>query len=154
MEKLKLQVLDVEQYRDDFPLWSIFYVQCNNECFPDDRWFDATSSILEMWANVLTAFVLGNTDFCTLDFMDGDYAIRFNRASGKVVEAIFEKRRHIVFECASINLPYFTRQILAAAEKLRNSFPEEKRSNSAERLFYEIDKLRTVLKQYSFDHNE
>ena len=152
MDKLHLVVLDFENYRKGFPLWSVIYVKIDDKCFPDDQWWDATSSILEMWANNLASFLCECEDSCTLDFMDGDYTIRIERTASKHIKATFKKTSSIVLCCDSIDLVYFIRQILSAAERLKNSTTEIKNSRMIERLSYEVDKLRMMLRQHNTKH--
>ena len=144
MDKLQLLVRDFEKYRDGFPLWSIMYVKINNSCFPDDQWWDATSSVLEMWASTLVAFAQGYEDSCILDFMDGDYAIRLERLDTECIKAEFQKSGNTISRFDSIDLLHFIRQVLSATEKLKNCSPEILNTRMFERLLYEVNKLRII----------
>ncbi|HCO21572.1 MAG TPA: hypothetical protein DIT97_00300 [Gimesia maris] len=52
----------------------IIYLEHNNECYPDDKWYDFGDVVLGWWIMAFTRLLLGKEEE-TLLFMDGPYNI-------------------------------------------------------------------------------
>ena len=90
MEKLRVVVDRIETSRERFASWSILYVMADTICFPDDEWWEPTSSVLTIWADNMYKFLRGSTNSIKLPYMDGDYAIGLTKtAKGETIAAFF-----------------------------------------------------------------
>ena len=146
MEKMVLKIHDFYEFRDRFPLWSIIHIEVSNEYFPDDQWWDATSSVLEIWMDNLISFIYGSIDFCTLDFLDGDYSINLHKKTQWEAVAICLAPNDKVIVSESIDLLYFARQVLSAVEKIKIFYSEYKNSNIIKSLSNKANLLRHAIK--------
>ena len=142
MEKMMIHVSEFDNYNNTFSLWSKIYVQINGEYFPDDQWWDATSSVLEMWTCNINRLISGCINTCLLNFMDGDYTIKLtSNAKGEALAECIGPHETVVLS-EVIDLYYFSRQILAAVEKLKVFYADYPNAKVIQHLALEGDKLR------------
>ncbi len=92
-------------------------------CFPEENWFDYPSTLLVWWMDVTNCFSLGHMVAADLLFMDGPYRIVLKPVSSRECMAYFYDRDSCIYT-AMIDLSYFCRQLLAAATKLTDQFPD------------------------------
>lgn len=57
--KMQIIVSDFDSYKPPFSLWSIFYVQCGEACFPEHEHWDLTTTLLEMWLDNMCGLLFG-----------------------------------------------------------------------------------------------
>ena len=92
MSIFELHIKDLEITSESkFATWGIIYFQFDDLCFPDDMWYDAVSSLLDMWVYILDDFLCTDEKQCDLPFMDGPYEIQL----------IKDESEHIVMFCKS-----------------------------------------------------
>lgn len=58
-------------------IWGKIYVEIDGAYFPDNEWYDAVSSVLEMWMDSVIGFIRKKKEKCVLYFMDGPYEMQF-----------------------------------------------------------------------------
>lgn len=86
MDIFKLYIEDIEPSTEFANCISgIIYFKFNDLFFPDNMWFDAVSSILQMWANSLCCFFRTDDFQCELPFMDGDYKVRVTKNDSETI---------------------------------------------------------------------
>ena len=123
MTKLRLTVCEFDSLSSTFPLWSKIYVTLDDIDFPSEHWYDATSSILEMWIHQVNSLICGSQRHAKLFFMDGDYYIDIlahNRICA-TIQCVNPGGIPIIYE--NIDLIYFGRQLLAAVGNIIKCFP-------------------------------
>lgn len=142
MEKMQLVVCNFEEYREKFSPWSIIYITLNKQAFPDNLWWDVSSSILEMWARNLNLLVSKREKHCVLYFMDGDYRIELTLTGSKEALATCLNPKNEVVISDTIDLLHFARQLLAAIGKIQKQYFNYSNSRTLQNLTYEAAALR------------
>lgn len=145
MKKMQIVVSDFEAYKHPFPIGSILYIECENRCFPDYRWVDLTSEVLERWLNIMTGLLYGANDRVNLEFMDGDYSMRLTRGGKDSINAIWIEHKKEIAAFDNIALLYFCRQLLAAATQIMNHAQKEGDQHTA---FHISEQLLTFRNAY------
>lgn len=77
MNDFNIVIKDDDILFGDDPLFvdTVFYIDYNGQCFPDNQWTDLTNSVLSMWTiTLLDNLHMGNTKF-VLPFMDGPFRL-------------------------------------------------------------------------------
>lgn len=146
MNKMKLIVENFEEPLSPFPIWSVVYVQVGNVSFPCQQWYDATTSILVMWINIISKLIAGVENEVTLNFMDGDYSIRLESHDGKQAVASFQEPDPQKVTHHTIDLIYFGRQLLAAVGKLKEHTSAFSECRAVQEVIAEAEVLRTIIK--------
>ena len=63
------------------PIWGAICIEAYGYYFPDENWYDAVSSILDMWLPAIIEFMRSKDSLCELYFMDGPYRMCLDWAS-------------------------------------------------------------------------
>ena len=81
--KIHIDALDICSIsgNDNYAVWGNIYISINDVCFPDNEWFDAVSSILDMWTSVIIEFVSKKKKQCVLHFMDGPFLLILSKTN-------------------------------------------------------------------------
>ncbi|MBQ8814994.1 MAG: hypothetical protein IJZ85_10935 [Lachnospiraceae bacterium] len=66
-------------------IWGNIYIEIDGTCFPDNEWYDAVSSVLEMWIDCVIEFVRKKKEKCVLFFMDGPYEMQVRVHENNVI---------------------------------------------------------------------
>lgn len=144
MKKMQIVVSDFEAYKHPFPIGSVLYIECDNRCFPDYRWVDLTSEVLEMWLKDMIGLLYSANDQVNLNFMDGDYSLRLTLCENDSINAIWiESKKEIAF-FDTIDLLHFCRQLLTAATHLMNHAQKEGDQQTAYRISEQILTFRNA----------
>ena len=149
MDTLKLYVENLETgNKKNGSIWGIIYFRFNGFSFPDNVWFDAVSSILCMWSDVLYDFILTKQSQCVLSFMDGDYEVLITKTNTKSVIARCVKNDYTVAE-RSISLISLIQNIHAGMISVKkhhiNSKSTIKRLKVYCRILSKIKKLERLI---------
>ena len=148
MNKMRLVISEIEQYRRPFPVWSVIYVILSDKTFPDDTWWDASSSLLTYWSLSLIRLLCNSQTTCDLPFMDGDYEIRLTKLDEKKANAVFLASDEKIILSEEIDLLFFVRQILRAIEKIKQATEASiLSSQELQEMSVAASKLRTMLSQ-------
>lgn len=126
---MRLIVSDFSPHQYSYPLWSVIYVKIADVCFPDDKWWDATSSVIDMWIGSVYSLLCGSIDRCSLSFMDGDYTIDIVRTEKHIMRVTWFHGNTKVAYFEEVDLLYFVRQLLAVTTQILNY--EKQAGNSA-----------------------
>ena len=146
MKKVQIIIDEIENNPGSFGIWSIIYLQMDSVCFPDDRWWDASSSVLSMWANCLCGFLCGSADKTELLFMDGSYGMVLKNNGKHEAAATLTKSDKAASGEFSMDVLYFVRQVLAASEKIIKSYTAAGQVLPVQELIRSCEKLRMVYK--------
>lgn len=147
MEKMQIIVSDFDSYKPPFSLWSIFYVQCGEACFPEHEHWDLTTTLLEMWLDNMCGLLFGVSTQCTLPFMNGDYSIQLILSGIHSVKVIWMKNKKAKGVFDEIDLLYFVRQLLSAASLALNHVQKEGDEHSSQNIPGRIAALRSAYHQ-------
>ena len=145
MKKMRLVVSDFEDYHDTFPIWSKIYVEVDGIFFPDFEWWDATSSILEMWIENVIDLMNGYFDSCVLYFMDGDYSIKLTRKNNDEAVAVCIAPQSKLVISSNITLSSLGHQLLLAGEKIINVYSDQLETSFVNNLSNKVNKLRNII---------
>lgn len=142
---MRLIVSEFDAFSSKFPLWSKIYVTLGEVAFPSTNWFDATSSVLEMWMDQVIGLICGTTTHAQLHFMDGAYYIDIvahssERATVRCIDSLGVEVAH-----DDINLLQFGRQLLSAVSVV-TSFYEGYDAKSIQVLQHLSKKLKQVIR--------
>lgn len=146
MEKVQIVVRDFDTYREIFPLGSVYYIQIGIESFPSDCWTDLTTSVMSMWAENLSKMLLGIDSQITLFFMDGDYSIGLQKNEQSCAVMYCYGPNNIVMHKAYVDLLYFSRQLISAANVLLMNYSAYLDSQQLQEVISAIATLRESLK--------
>lgn len=92
MEKLQLHLHDLKQTLSCVD--GVMYFDSGDLCFPSEGWREPVSIVMDQWITGLLSFLLGHTDSCLLDFMDGPCCVKLIRDdSGAVMASFFRNSR-------------------------------------------------------------
>ena len=147
--RIRIVLDDIETCQSKFPLWSILYVQVEDISFPDQQWFDATTSVLSLWFPRIASLLVGSTDWVQLPFMDGDYSIELKLLKPGCVFAQFVRPKHQIVWEGEADLRYFAKQLLSAEGKMRVFFADKQNNPQIEELDILAEFLRTVVRKTS-----
>lgn len=124
---------------------SSFYLQLTPIEFPCQSWVDLSSSILEMWLYSINKHLLGLEEKTILYFMDGEFSVELERINSRMSLARFVEPNGYIRHSESIDIIYFSRQILSATSKIIaycSNFPTIRGVNN---LFDLSSTLRTTI---------
>lgn len=77
--ELKLENLEFQETCANYSsVYGTFYARVNGNGFPEDGWYDAASSMLEMWLDEILEFT-NNSSEAFLYFMNGPYLLRLTK---------------------------------------------------------------------------
>lgn len=129
MEVMILHLEDIEfdsgTFAKRFAVWGNIYVTIGDRCFPDNVWFDAASSMLEMWIPALTSFSRGHTSTCEVFFMDGPLIIRFTHQNdGQITAECIQDKISVVSE-TRIDFSAFLNSLFACAKMVGRTLYEQ-----------------------------
>lgn len=147
MQKLQIVVEGFEDVNDNFPIWCKIYVRSNDFVFPDEEWYDATTSILSMWSANITRLLLKSSDCVLLNFLDGDYAIHLTSLDNFYARASFHNTKGVARNNDQVDVVYLARQILAAAEKIKHYYRNETNHPFIDELTAQTDNLRSAIRK-------
>ena len=151
MNKIELLVSDFEEFNDAFALWSIIYIRIGNQCFPDNRWWDATSTILEMWISNVELLIKRTKESVELDFMDGDYAINLTCTSKNNIDVECVTPQGDIVLHTTTDLLYFSKQLLGAVERVKEYYSESLDTPSLKSLLAASKELEITVDKYRAD---
>lgn len=141
---MQLIVRDFEEYQSRFFPWSKIYIEIEGNAFPDEQWWDDSSSILQMWAQNIVKLLTGIESHCSLYFMDGDYYIELTLIEApKVMCKCFNPDGDVRIN--EEDLLHFSRQILSAIGKLQQKYDNFSDNQTMQNLSYEAQNLRDAI---------
>ena len=78
---MQVHIQDIEYPTDfnEYSIWGKINIQIDNIYYPDNEWYDAVSSILDMWTAELVEYISTKKDECYLNFMDGPFYIKLTK---------------------------------------------------------------------------
>lgn len=149
MSTIKLDIKsiegDAEQCRSGMPIWGKIYLETNDCIFPSKDWYDAVSSILDMWLSVMVDFVRMGGNSCELYFIDGPYKIRIDRVSGgEISVAMFNASKKVAINTCCFN--DFLETLLNSADTFCHLCNEKKLSFTYSKTYSKIEANRKLLK--------
>ncbi|MDR1565541.1 MAG: hypothetical protein LBS74_11345 [Oscillospiraceae bacterium] len=100
---------------------TIFYVDIEGQCFPDEQWTDFIVPVLEMWINNLSTNYNASKAGFKLYFMDGPYYIECQKENSQLKMKFIEDRskRRVVIE-DEVDFFQFTEQLLITTSYVIN----------------------------------
>lgn len=146
MTKMRLVVDNFDSFVESYSLFSTFYVTSGDFSFPAKGWTDLTSSVLDMWLDAFSCFLLGHYKHILLHFMDGDYQIELHWINKNTATAHFIKCNTALIQ-TDIDLQYFARQLLAAVGKISREFALYTDKPQIASLIEKAAKLKIIMAQ-------
>lgn len=136
---------------DSVTVWGEIYLEKEGYFFPERKWNDAVSSILDMWLSAICEFVMDNEDRCDLYFMDGPFMIRLNRLTGGLLNMSLIERTCTactVWKQFTVLLFDLVDGILCAADSFVNTSKKQATDFCKTNTFRRIVDHSNTLKQY------
>lgn len=149
MKKLRI-LLDEETLRISklHTISGKFCVQVGDHFFPSEQWDDLCADVLSMWLLSINKLMLDCEKSIVCHFMDGDYAFRLTKHNKAEATIFFLAQNEECIFKEEISVPYFARQILSAASKVINHYPQYGGNKTIAELERLSDALRITLNAY------
>lgn len=93
------------------------FLRLGDVFFPEYKWFDLVSSVLEMWSMEICSFCLFQKNTIRLSFMDGPFFALVQRRKGEVVAGLYEAGKLVQPE-QIIDCNYFITELICAFNAL------------------------------------
>ncbi len=146
MEKLRILIDEKSIESTELgSIWSIFFLQLGEECFPFEQWDDLCADILSMWIPSMDKLLQGYSEQVDLYFMDGPYFLTLKRENNHEASVRFFKRDIPTAFSNIIDIYYFARQMLSACEKVCKHWPLHDRPRKIVELTSHASALRLTL---------
>lgn len=137
--------------QSSLPIWGVIYVESNGYSFPDEDWYDAVSSILDMWLATVINFMCSKNSLCELYFMDGPYRLRLNRVSTSEVNvSMLKNDKEVATSTCSIH--DFLESIISSLELFCKLCRDNNSSFTLSKTFLRIEANGKKLKSVAANH--
>lgn len=142
---------DADMSENRFPLWGEIYVEANGCFFPSENWYDAVSSILDMWLPSIMDFMCSKDTECELYFMDGPHKLRLEWVSANIIHIsmLSNDQKEAISTCCIYD---FLKEIIMHVDMFCKFCRDNNLPFTSRREFSRIDangnKLKRVLDKY------
>lgn len=134
-----------------WPIWGEIFVEVNGHFFPNEDWYDAVSSILDMWLPNLIDFMRAKNKQCELYFMDGPHRIRLDWGHSQEVNlSMFSDDKENATTTCDIN--EFINSIVSCVDYFCEHCREYNSDFSSSKTFLRIEKRIKKLKRMVAKH--
>lgn len=146
---MQLHICDIEKpiVYNKSAIWGKIFIQINDSYFPDTQWWDAVSSILDMWIVELIEYIHNKSPECCLYFMDGPFMVKLSNInnSGYVLVSC-KKESETILSNTTVPLSAFIDGVLTATNKFLDICNNESPNFIGSEIFLGIKKAYEELK--------
>jgi len=89
--KIRVELSELRKQRDQQKGLARIWTEAEGFEFPEKRWDDFIFITLSGWSSVIVNMLNNNDDMCILRYVDGNYAMKFEKSSGSNYSVSFGK---------------------------------------------------------------